>query len=89
MDYAEFVNEADNLYDYFTQTRDDMYYQLSIAFYNVAIDILNKEIIMYDGNKRIKAIYEKNRIQSIVKNKKQYAEDQEKIHVIIWFICII
>lgn len=86
MDYAEFVNEADNLYDYFTQTRDDMYYQLSIAFYNVAIDILNKEIIMYDGNKRIKAIYEKNRIQSIVKNKKQYAEDQEKIHVIIWFI---
>lgn len=81
MNHTDFVLEGNELYEFSSKQPDDMYYQLSMAFYKVACDILDKEITMYDDDKRIKLMSNKKRIQSFIEKNKEFVQDRSKLHV--------
>ena len=81
MNHTDFVLEGNELFEFSSKQTNDMYYQLSMAFYKVACDILDKEISMYDGDRRMKLISNKQRIQNFVNMNKEFVEDRRILHV--------
>lgn len=81
MNHTDFVLEGNELYEFSSKKTNDMYFQLSMAFYKVACDILDKEIPMYDGDRRTKLISNKQRIQNFVNKNKEFIEDRGRLHV--------
>ena len=84
MNHADFVSEGNALYDISTKQNDYTYYQLSLAFYGVAIDFLDEEISSTEGDNET-LISQKQSLQSFLSQNKQFAEDRNILSVVLLF----